>query len=155
PVRICLFVLMLAGLVLSGSIPSAFGERGLAFASAYVFMQLGRTSFYLWAIRGQPLPAVRNFQRILIWLLVSAVFWVIGGLTEGPPRLGWWALALLIEFVSPLVYFYVPGLGRSNIADWTVDGGHLAERCALFVIIALGESLLVTGATFAALDWTP
>jgi low temperature requirement protein LtrA len=31
----------------------------------------------------------------------------------------------------------------------------LAERCALFVIIALGESILVTGATFSGLDWTP
>ena len=30
----------------------------------------------------------------------------------------------------------------------------MAERCALFVIIALGESLLVTGATFASLPWT-
>ena len=29
----------------------------------------------------------------------------------------------------------------------------MAERCALFVIIALGESLLVTGATFAELTW--
>jgi len=29
----------------------------------------------------------------------------------------------------------------------------MAERCALFVIIALGESLLVTGATFAKLAW--
>jgi len=52
-----------------------------------------------------------------------------------------------------VVYFWVPGLGRSSTADWNVEGGHLAERCALFVIIALGESLLVTGATFAALDW--
>ena len=30
----------------------------------------------------------------------------------------------------------------------------MAERCALFVIIALGESILVTGATFAGLAWT-
>lgn len=29
----------------------------------------------------------------------------------------------------------------------------MAERCALFVIIALGESLLVTGATFAEQQW--
>jgi low temperature requirement protein LtrA len=39
------------------------------------------------------------------------------------------------------------------VTDWNVDGGHMAERCALFVIIALGESLLVTGATFAELTW--
>lgn len=31
---------------------------------------------------------------------------------------------------------------------------HLAERCGLFIIIALGESLLVTGATFSGLPWT-
>jgi low temperature requirement protein LtrA len=49
----------------------------------------------------------------------------------------------------------VPGLGRANTAEWDVEGGHLAERCALFVIIALGESLLVTGATYAGMPWTP
>ena len=35
-----------------------------------------------------------------------------------------------------------------------VEGGHMAERCGLFIIIALGESILITGATFADLDWT-
>jgi low temperature requirement protein LtrA len=43
----------------------------------------------------------------------------------------------------------VPVLGRSATTDWAVEGGHMAERCGLFVIIALGESVLVTGATFA------
>jgi low temperature requirement protein LtrA len=35
-----------------------------------------------------------------------------------------------------------------------VEGGHLAERCAGFILIALGESIVVTGATFADLAWT-
>ena len=30
----------------------------------------------------------------------------------------------------------------------------MSERCGLFIIIALGESLLVTGATFAGMAWT-
>jgi low temperature requirement protein LtrA len=30
----------------------------------------------------------------------------------------------------------------------------MAERCGLFIIIALGESILVTGATFAGLEWS-
>ena len=47
----------------------------------------------------------------------------------------------------------MPGLGRSSIEDWDVEGAHLAERCGLFIIIALGESLLVTGMTFAARVW--
>ncbi len=62
--------------------------------------------------------------------------------------------ALTLEYVSPAVHFWVPGLGASTVEDWMVEGGHMAERCALFIIIALGESIVVTGATFAELDWT-
>ena len=154
PVRISLFVLMLAGLLLSASIPQAFGTRGLVFAGAYVFMQVGRTLFFLWAVRGGERQHTRNFQRIVVWFVLSAVFWIGGGLAQDEARLGWWTLALLIEFAGPYAYFWVPGLGRSSTAEWDVEGAHLAERCALFIIIALGESLLVTGATFAKLAWT-
>ena len=63
-------------------------------------------------------------------------------------------VALAIEYASPAAGFWTPGLGRSSVKDWSVEGGHMAERCALFIIIALGESILVTGATFADLHWT-
>jgi low temperature requirement protein LtrA len=65
-----------------------------------------------------------------------------------------WIIALCIEYLGPLAFFYVPRLGRSTTADWKVDAGHMAERCSLFVIIALGESILVTGATAADLPST-
>lgn len=154
PVRIGLFVLMLAGLLLSVSIPKAFTERGLLFAGAYVFMQVGRTLFALWAVRTESRSLSRNFLRILVWMLFSGLFWIGGGLLEGPQRLACWTLALVIELISPSLFFWVPGLGRSTLADWNVEGNHMAERCGLFVIIALGESLLVTGATFAELPFS-
>ena len=150
-IRLGLFGLMVAGLLLSSSIPKAFTERGLMFASAFVFMQVGRTLFAIWAVRGESLSMTRNFQRILAWLMCSGVFWIAGAFLDGQQRLLCWALALLIELISPSLYFWVPGLGRSSLSDWNVEGNHMAERCALFVIIALGESLLVTGATFAEL----
>ena len=154
PVRLGLFVLMLAGLLLSVSIPKAFTERGLLFAGAYVFMQVGRTLFALWAVRSESRSLSRNFLRILVWMLFSGLFWIGGGLLEGPQRLACWTLALVIELISPSLFFWVPGLGRSTLADWNVEGNHMAERCGLFVIIALGESLLVTGATFAELPFS-
>jgi low temperature requirement protein LtrA len=89
PVRICLFVLMLAGLLLSSPIPEAFGARGLVFAGAYVFMQVGRTLFFLWALRGAPRNQVRNFQRVLVWLAVPGVFWIIGGFAASDARFAW------------------------------------------------------------------
>jgi low temperature requirement protein LtrA len=153
-VRMMLFALMLAGLVLSASIPRAFEERGLPFALAYVFIQVGRTAFMLWALKNHDQANFRNFQRIAVWLGASALFWLAGGLVDGSLRLALWGLALAIEYASPILYFRVPGLGRSTTADWRVEGGHMAERCGLFIIIALGESILITGATFANLPWT-
>jgi low temperature requirement protein LtrA len=52
------------------------------------------------------------------------------------------------------VRFWIPKYGASSVADWFVEGGHIAERCAGFIIIALGESIVVTGAGFADLTWT-
>ena len=153
--RLLLFALMLAGLVLSTSIPEAFGSKGLVFAGAYVFMQVGRTLFMLWALKDQSEGNYRNFQRITCWLVLSAVFWIAGGFAQGDTRLALWVVALAVEYISPTVRFWTPGLGASTTSDWDVEGGHLAERCGLFVIIALGESILVTGATFGKLPWTP
>lgn len=154
PVRLMLFGLMLAGLLLSSSIPKAFGAHGYAFAGAYAAMQVGRTLFMLWAAtRAGDATLRRNFQRIFVWFALSGTLWIAGAFAEGEARFGWWALALAVELASPSLYFWVPGLGRSRTSDWNVDGRHLSERCALFIIIALGESLLVTGATFAERAW--
>src|SRR3979490_880685 len=95
-----------------------------------------------------------NAVRILVWLSISAVFWIAGGLAEGHWRLVLWAVALGIEYISAAARFWIPKYGASSVADWVIEGGHMAERCAGFIIIALGESIVVTGATFAELPWT-
>jgi low temperature requirement protein LtrA len=154
PVRVLLFLLMLGGLVLSTSIPQAFESRGLWFASAYAAMQVGRTIFLLRSTPPGQTLARMNAVRILAWLSMSAVFWIAGGFAQGNARLLLWAVALAIEYLSPAVRFWIPKYGASQVGDWVVEGGHMAERCAGFIIIALGESIVVTGATFAELTWT-
>jgi low temperature requirement protein LtrA len=153
-VRLLLFALMLGGLVLSASIPKAFDERALAFAFAYALMQSGRNLFMLWAVKRHDSGNYRNFIRITIWHVTAALIWIFGALLDGNLRLAVWALAAIVECVAPVVGFQVPRLGRSTTTDWVVEGGHMAERCGLFIIIALGESILITGATFAELSWT-
>jgi low temperature requirement protein LtrA len=154
PVRLMLFALMLAGLILSTSIPHAFDSRGLAFAGAYVAMQVGRSLFVMWCLRRHSSGNFANFRRITIWRALAGAFWIAGGIADGEARFGLWAAALFVDCLAPAVGFYVPGFGRSTIADWDVEGFHMAERCGLFIIIALGESILVTGATFGKLTWT-
>lgn len=147
-IRGLLFGTMLAGLVMAAALPQAFGDRGLVFALAYAAMQVGRTGFIACQLpAGHPLAA--NYRRMLGWVCIAAVFWVLGGLVPAPWRHLLWVLAILCEYVSPMFGFALPGLGRSRTRDWTIEGGHLAERCQLFVIVALGETVLVTGATLA------
>jgi low temperature requirement protein LtrA len=154
PVRILLFALMLGGLVLSTTIPTAFEGRGLWFAIAYAAMQVGRTLFWLLATPSRRTPVRHNAVRILMWLCGSAVFWILGGFAEEPQRLWLWIAALGIEYIAPAARFWTPGLGFSSVEAWAVEGGHMAERCAGFIIIALGEAVVVNGATFADLNWT-
>jgi len=153
-VRALMFLLMFAGLLMSAAIPNAFGHEGLLFAIAYSFIQVVRSVFMLFATRKHDPLNHLNFQRITAWLAVSAVFWIAGGIAEGYERVACWIVAISLEIGGPFIGYFVPGLGRSNTADWKVDGAHMAERCALFVIIALGESILVTGATAASLPAT-
>ena len=153
PVRIALLGLMGLGLLLSASVPQAFGERGAVFAGAYVAMQMGRTTFFLWAVKGNPAMA-RTFQRILFWFALGGIFWIAGAFLADGARLACWGAALLVEYAAPSLGFRTPGIGKSSSTDWDVSGHHLAERCGLFIIVALGESVLVTGATFSGLEWT-
>ncbi|WP_213770294.1 low temperature requirement protein A [Bradyrhizobium sp. dw_78] len=154
PVRILLFLLMLGGLVISTSIPQAFEGRGIWFAAAYAAMQVGRTTFLLVSIPPTQVSTRLNALRILVWLSTAALFWIAGGFAEGRLQLELWIIALTIEYLSPAARFWVPKLGMSSLEDWDIEGGHMAERCAGFIIIALGESIVVTGATFAELTWT-
>ena len=154
PVRLLLFAMMLGGLVLSTTIPTAFEGRGLWFAIAYATMQVGRTAFWLLATPPHRTAVRHNAIRILTWLSISAVLWIAGGLAEGDTRLWLWIAAVAWEYVSPAARFWVPKLGFSSVEAWAVEGGHMAERCSLFVIIALGEAIVVNGATFAELEWT-
>ena len=152
PVRLALIVIMGLSMVMSSAIPDAFGPYGLPFALAYVAIQVGRTAYTAWAREGIFHGTSTNMARATLYFIASGVLWIAGGLESDPAgRLILWLAALAIEFAGPLTFFYVPGIGRSTFDEWNISGAHMAERCGLFIIIALGEGIIVTGATFAEL----
>jgi low temperature requirement protein LtrA len=146
-VRAVLVVLMLASLVMSAALPLAFQSRGWVVAGAYAFMQIGRSLFLVWAVRRHALRA--TFQRVLVWSTLAGGVVLLGAALPGPAREGLWAAAVVLEMCGAAIGFWTPGLGRSSTTDWTIDGGHFAERCQAFVLIALGESIVVIGTTLA------
>ena len=143
PVRLMLIALMLVSLVLSAALPAAFGTRGLIVAGAYVLMQVGRSAFVAIAGRGQRVD--RIFTRITLWSVASGCVWVAGAFVAGHARELVWLAALGVDLLADKVGFYIPGMGATTSDEWTIAGGHFAERCQAFIIIALGESIVVIG----------
>ncbi len=151
PVRIMMFSMMLGGLIYAAVLPDAFGASGLAFAILYTAMQVGRSVFAQWSLHRSDEPAVaRNFAGVAAWHVASGVLWIGGGLADSDTRLGWWAAAALIDLIGPAAGHWLPFLRGHSTRDWDISGSHLSERCALFIIIALGEIIIVLGQTYAA-----
>lgn len=147
PVRLMLIVLMGLSLIMSASIPLAFDDRALWFALAYVAIQVGRSAFCLYMLGSN--RQAENFARLTFWSVLSAPLWIGGAVAGGDTQLLLWGAAALMDSAAPALGYPTPALGRSNTDLWTISGGHLAERCQLFVIIALGESVLLTGSALA------
>jgi low temperature requirement protein LtrA len=147
PTRLMLLGVMLTSLVFSACLPDAFTSRGLVVAIAFIVMQAGRTIFTIAALPNHPLR--RNFQRVLAWTAASSVLWIVGVVVHGHAREALWAAAILVDLAGGEVGFYTPGLGRSTTTEWDIEGGHFAERCQAFVLIALGESVVEIGSALA------
>jgi len=101
PVRLMLLGLMLVSLFLSAGIPDAFGARGLAVGGAYAAMQIGRSVFAVIVLRGEALQ--KNFERILVWCVISGSLAVAGGLLHGTTRELLWVLAVGVDMVGSVL----------------------------------------------------
>jgi low temperature requirement protein LtrA len=153
-VRLLLIALMLASLLMAIAIPRAFGVQALLFAGSYVAIQVGRHAFLTFAAADRGTIERRRAGRILTWFVAAGAVWIAGALADGAARTLLWLAALALDYAAPLVTFWLPRLSRLGPEAWEVGTEHFAERFQLFIIIALGESIVITGATTAQLDLT-
>jgi len=127
-----IFTLGLGSLCMALAVPLAYADRGLLFGAAYLFLRLvlGVLVFREW--RG---IAVNSFS---VGALVTGPLLLAGGFVHGTARLVLWGLAAVTDLVTPRLL-------RSRLAVVRFDTGHLPERFGLFLIIALGESVVQIG----------
>ncbi|TQN32260.1 low temperature requirement protein LtrA [Haloactinospora alba] len=151
-VRVLTAFLMLAGLGMAVSLPAAFQDEALLFAGSYICLQVVRTAFMVWALRGRQLGA--NFAHLLAWNVLAGIVWVAGVFVPGEYQLWVWLLAVVIDYAAPIANFAVPGFGSVPITSWPLHREHLAERNRLVFIIALGESILIMGFTLDEVELT-
>jgi low temperature requirement protein LtrA len=146
PVRLALVFVMVASLLMAVAIPEGFGDHALLFACAYSGLQIGRNAFVV-AVT-PPGEFHQNFRHILAWSVLSAPLWIAGGVVASE-ALRWvlWLGALGLDLAAPLLAYWLPGSGRTPMSQWQIEGAHFGERFQLFVIIALGESVVLAGVT--------
>ncbi|MCW2971179.1 MAG: low temperature requirement [Solirubrobacterales bacterium] len=153
-VRLLLIALMLASLLMAIAIPEAFGDKALLFAASYVAIQVGRHTFLTFAAADRGTIERMRAGRILAWFVAAGSLWIAGALAEGAARTVLWLAALAIDYAAPLLTYWLPGRPRLSPESWEVGSEHFAERFQLFIIIALGESIVITGTTTADLKLT-
>jgi low temperature requirement protein LtrA len=148
PVRLMLVALMFASLLMSVAIPEAFDGRAWLFVTGYLLIQIGRSVFLIFALRGRALG--EHFVNDLIWEVLTGGLWVAGAVAAGDARLVIWAVAVVATHGGVWTLHWLPGRGRAiDLQHTGIAAGHLIERFRLFFIIALGETVLVMGDAFA------
>jgi low temperature requirement protein LtrA len=136
--RICMFAAMGGMLVVSLSIPDAFGDRGVLFGCSYFFVRAMQLVLY---VRNTPRAAeggdLQAILRLAPGFLLGSALLIVAGVLDGGARASIWILAILIDWSTPLLF---------GTEEFHLDPGHFAERHGLIVLIALGESVLAIGA---------
>jgi low temperature requirement protein LtrA len=145
-VRGVLLIGMLAGLLGAISIPEAFGDRAWLLVIGYVGIQSLRTAFAVLATEPDD-PLHRPLVRMLAWTAWTALLWLAGALADGDARIALWVTALAADYAGPFLGHWTPGLGRTSPREWEIEPNHFIERLELFLIIALGETIVATGIT--------
>nr|WP_176739788.1 low temperature requirement protein A [Micromonospora aurantiaca] len=145
------FVTVAATFLLVLSEPSAFedlpgGLPGpLVFAGCYFVIRMAQLTVFGWVDRADPVRRRRLLLRAA-FPAAATVLLVIAGTVPTrlpqerfaiPLQLALWTLALLVEYVG----------GVTLARQWwvVVSAGHWAERHALIVLVALGESIIALG----------
>jgi low temperature requirement protein LtrA len=144
--RLLVFAAMAAAFFMALAVPDAYRDEGSWFAVAYFVVRILNSALFSWGVRHDPAQLSATF-RLGPWFLAAALVALVGGFVDSDLRPWLWVASLAIDVVGTLT------VAR---AGWRVSASHFAERYALIVIIALGESIVAIGIGTAELarDWT-
>ncbi len=140
-VRLAVLAAIAAMLVLSLSVPGAFGADAVLFGVAYLIVRLLHLVLFAIAGRGDR-DMVRAVMRTLGASIVAPIILIVAGFLHGAGQLALWGVALAIMYLGALV---------GHMRGFRVSPEHFVERFGLITIIALGESIAAIGVGAAGL----
>jgi low temperature requirement protein LtrA len=139
--RLAMFTSMTAMLIAALAVPDAFGDDGVIFGCAYFVVRVMHVVLFTQATaHGSVHDAMARLARTAI---PAPALLIAAGFLDGPVQALLWVVAIAVDYGGPLVL---------GVSGFRVSAGHFAERFALVVIIALGESIVAIGVGAAGLD---
>ncbi|MGH2631256.1 MAG: low temperature requirement protein A [Actinomycetota bacterium] len=147
-VQVVTLLATVAAFTMGVSVSLAFGDEALWFAIPYVIVRMLGLGLQVRIALESRVEGGASPSHVTSWAGLSSLglIVVLVGATVDPPARGWiWILAIALDVVAA-------GVGSRSDQPWDLTAAHLAERHGLFVILALGESLIVAGS--AAVDQT-
>ncbi|MET7959122.1 low temperature requirement protein A [Micromonospora zamorensis] len=143
PIQAILTVAMVGSVGMAASLPMVSDGHAMIFAISYVGTHVVRGIILVTSLhRQRHRSAMIRATRFLFWFVVSGVFWITGAVS-GTVNWGLWAIAITIDLVSAAARYPTPRLGRVPLDQYERTTGHLGERYQQFVILALGDIILV------------
>jgi low temperature requirement protein LtrA len=144
--RRLMLAVMLLGLFMNASVTRAFTTSPWAFILPFLLIQLGRA---IWMIVNSADAVFHDhYLRMLLWLVAATPLWIAGALVAPEARLLWWGLAAGSDTIGRWLAHPIPGR-RLHSENVPFDADHMLERCRLFLLIALGETVFTTGTAIA------
>ena len=140
--RLIIFAAMASGFFMALAVPDAFQDEAAWFAVAYFVVRALNSALFAWGVRDDP-GNLRATLRLAPWFLGAAVVALAGGFVDPDYRAWVWLASLVIDVVGTLTVARL---------EWRVSPSHFAERFALIVIIALGESIVAIGIGTSGLE---
>jgi low temperature requirement protein LtrA len=134
-VRLAVFVAMAALLIASLAVPRAFSSDAEVFGVAYLAVRVMHIA--LFGLSGRTDPRIAGLvRRLAVPQLLGGGIVCIACFLDGPAEYAVFGLALVVDYVGLLVI---------GVEGWELHPKHFAERHALIIIIALGESIVALG----------
>ena len=142
--RIAMFGSMAAMFVAALAVPHAFDTDAVLFGLAYFAVRVLHIVLFAEAT---PHVDVRQATfRLARTAIPGPALLIVAGFLDGWVEIAVWLAALTIDYSGPYIF---------GVRGFVISAGHFAERYALIVIIALGESIVAIGIGAAGIELTP
>ena len=144
PVRAGIFGAMVALLVAALAVPEAFDAHAVLFGVSYLVVRLLQLQLFAFAAR-RDADLTGAVLRTAPTAVLGPMIILAAAFFDGVTQAALWVVALAVDYLGALVF---------TRRDLRISPAHFAERHGLFVIIALGESIVAIGVGVAGVPLT-